>query len=97
MFIHSYIEMLRKCCLPCAAVPCKAGIEDAIYIFNKTFGLIFLVHHGSNLRDIVACWFGVLDSDPYPQQLGCYTFNFLLSPHPQSLFNPFFLSMPSGF
>lgn len=58
--------MLKKCCLPSAAVLCNTGNEDAIYVFNKTFKLNFLVHHGSILRNTVACWFGVLDSDPYP-------------------------------
>lgn len=57
VFIHSHIEMLKKCSLPGAAVLCKAGTEDAIYIFNKTLRLIFLVHPGSIRRDTVACWF----------------------------------------
>lgn len=57
MFIHSHIEMLKKLCLPSAAVLCNTGIGDAIYIFNKTLRLIFLLHHGSILRDTVACWF----------------------------------------
>lgn len=65
-YLHIHIEMLKKCCLPSAAALCNTGNEDAIYIFNKTFKLNFLVHHGSILRNTVACWVGVLDSDPYP-------------------------------
>jgi hypothetical protein len=66
MFIHSDIEMLKICCLPSTAVLCKTGMEDAIYIFNKPFRLMFMVHCESILKETVAHWFGVLDSDPYP-------------------------------
>lgn len=75
MFIHSHTETLQKCCLSSTAVLHETGI-DTVYIFNKTFRLMFLVHHRSILRNTVAWWFGELDSDPHPQQLDHYTFQF---------------------
>ena len=79
LHVYTHMESL-KCCLPSAAVLCKTGRVDAIYIFNKTFRLIFLVHNGPILRNRMASWFGVLCFDPYPQQFDCYIFQ--VSPPP---------------
>lgn len=85
------MEMLKMLC-PSAAVLCKTGMKMAIYIFNKTFRLIFLVHNGSILRNRMASKLGYYTLTLMCNLIAIYS-KFLLHPVniPQALLSKFSL------